>query len=422
MVVLVVDDAFEVERAGDEEDAEDGDAQRDFVADELGAGAEGAEEAVLVVGRPAAEDDGVDRQAADGEDVDDADVDVRGDDELHGVDVVLRGAVVLGKFLLERRVVVAGGLLIDGLRPRVRRRRRGAAERHDGEGQQGGRHRDGRGDEVEQLVHLGGDDLFLEDELESVGDGLEQAPGADAVGADAVLRPGGDLALQQHQIGARALDDAHHDDDDDQGDPEVEVGVHREPSCLSCLHRQSGRVGRAEARPTAGSGTVRWAERKRGPPRGQEPSGGPSGSEAHRGVRNRPVGRAEARPTAGSGTVRWAERKRGPPRGQEPSGGPSGSEAHRGVRNRPVGRAEARPTAGSGTVRWAERKRGPPYFPVPGECHILPGRPRPGGEVLDFLRPAPCAASARGPGRGRSSRSRNTWPSVRHSPVGVTPQ
>ena len=75
---LLADDALQVERAGQQDDAEDRHAQRDLVADDLGAGAQRAEEAVFVVGRPAAQDDAVHRQAGDGEDEQDADVDAAG--------------------------------------------------------------------------------------------------------------------------------------------------------------------------------------------------------------------------------------------------------------------------------------------------------------------------------------------------------
>src|SRR5262249_54852596 len=74
VLVLVLDHAFDVERAGNEDDAEYRHAHRNLVADELGTGAEAAEEAVLVIGGPTAQDDRVGRQTADGEDVDDADI------------------------------------------------------------------------------------------------------------------------------------------------------------------------------------------------------------------------------------------------------------------------------------------------------------------------------------------------------------
>ena len=57
-------------------DAQHGQAQRDFVADHVGGGAEAAEERVLVVARPAADDHAVHRQRQHGEDEQHADVEV----------------------------------------------------------------------------------------------------------------------------------------------------------------------------------------------------------------------------------------------------------------------------------------------------------------------------------------------------------
>ena len=131
----------------------------------------------------------VDRQAADGEDEDDADVDVRGDDELVGV-VVLAG----------RRLLI-GLLDFSGARLRSAARGRaaacvGRAERHDGEGQQGGADGDGRGEQEEELIDVRGDDVFLEEELEPSAIGCSRPARPDAVGAEAVLHVGRDLALQ----------------------------------------------------------------------------------------------------------------------------------------------------------------------------------------------------------------------------------
>ena len=64
-------------------DAQDAQAQRNLVGDQLGARPQPAEEAVFVVAGPAAEDDAVDGDAAQGEDVDHADVDARRDDQLN---------------------------------------------------------------------------------------------------------------------------------------------------------------------------------------------------------------------------------------------------------------------------------------------------------------------------------------------------
>ena len=101
-------------------------------------------------------------------------------------------------------------------RPRRRHRR---PERHDGERQQRRPGGDAGGQHEEQLVDVGGDDVFLEEDLGPVGDRLEHAAPAEAVGADAVLHVGGDLALGVDQVERAAEQRAHrheHDDDRDE--------------------------------------------------------------------------------------------------------------------------------------------------------------------------------------------------------------
>jgi hypothetical protein len=53
--------------------------KREFIGDQLGTGAKAAQKAVLAVTRPATQDDAVNGDAGEGEDVDHADVDSRGD-------------------------------------------------------------------------------------------------------------------------------------------------------------------------------------------------------------------------------------------------------------------------------------------------------------------------------------------------------
>ena len=59
--------------------ADDREGQRDLVADHLRGAAQPAEQRVLVVARPAGDEQADHRQAEDGEEVDDADVEVGGD-------------------------------------------------------------------------------------------------------------------------------------------------------------------------------------------------------------------------------------------------------------------------------------------------------------------------------------------------------
>ena len=79
---LLLDRPLQVQRAGEQDHAEHRQPQWDLVADELSARAEGAQHAVFIVRRPAAENDPIDRQAGDRECEENADVQARGDDEL----------------------------------------------------------------------------------------------------------------------------------------------------------------------------------------------------------------------------------------------------------------------------------------------------------------------------------------------------
>ena len=116
VAVLPVDDRVQVERAGDQDHAQDRHAQRDLVADELGAGAQAAEERVLVVRRPARQDHAVDRQAADREDVDDADVDARRDLELRPAAEDVRRVGPTGPNGTTAKPIVAAMIAITGAR------------------------------------------------------------------------------------------------------------------------------------------------------------------------------------------------------------------------------------------------------------------------------------------------------------------
>ena len=71
---------------------------------------------------------------------------------------------------------------------------------------------DGRDDE-ERALDGEGHEVFLEEELDAVGERLQQAEGADAAGSPAVLHAAEDLALQQHGVGDRRERDDEHDGD-----------------------------------------------------------------------------------------------------------------------------------------------------------------------------------------------------------------
>ena len=73
---LGVDDVHQREALGQHHDADHRQAHGDLVRDELGGGAGGAEQAVLVAARPAAQDQAVEAEAGEGEQEQHADVQV----------------------------------------------------------------------------------------------------------------------------------------------------------------------------------------------------------------------------------------------------------------------------------------------------------------------------------------------------------
>ena len=160
-----------LKRLGAEDDADQREAKGELVADHLRGGAEAAEERELVVRRPAGERDAVDADRRDAEDDEQADVEV-GDVEHLDADAVY----------------------CDRLH---------AAEGDDGDGDERAGKRDDGSDDEERAFGGDGHEVFLEEELDAVGERLQQAEGADAGGSPAVLDAAEDLALQQHRVGDR---------------------------------------------------------------------------------------------------------------------------------------------------------------------------------------------------------------------------
>ena len=133
---------------------------------------------ILVVRRPAGERDAVDADGGDAEDDQQADVEVG---DLEDVDAVLTVTC--------------------------------CAEGHDGDGDERAGERDDRREDEERALDGERHEVFLEEELDAVGERLQQAEGADARGSPAVLHAAEDLALQQHGVGDRRQRDDEHDDD-----------------------------------------------------------------------------------------------------------------------------------------------------------------------------------------------------------------
>ena len=79
-----------------------------------------------------------------------------------------------------------------------------------------------------RLIGIGGNDVFLEQQLQGVGDGLQQAVRADAHGAEAHLEIGQNFALHQHDVARHQREYCDHHDQYGHGDEQgvVENGVH----------------------------------------------------------------------------------------------------------------------------------------------------------------------------------------------------
>ena len=174
---LLVDQFAEVERAAKEEDRDDAHAHRDFVGDQLGAGADAADEWILGIGRVTGEHDPVNRERHDAKGVEHADVQV-GDDHL---------------------------LLAQG-----------RAEGNDRDRQERRDHRHRRREPEVDLADMRRREVLLEERLKAIGDRLENAqpheewsdhrdrgnPGnGGAIRTHAILDERRDLALHEHRVG-----------------------------------------------------------------------------------------------------------------------------------------------------------------------------------------------------------------------------
>ena len=85
------------------------------------------------------------------------------------------------------------------------------------------------GREPEQrLVRIGGDDVFFEQQLERVGDGLQQPVRADAHGPQAHLEIGQNFSLHQDDVAGHQRKQRYHHDHHGHGDEQrtVKNGVH----------------------------------------------------------------------------------------------------------------------------------------------------------------------------------------------------
>src|SRR6478609_6824104 len=175
--LLLVDDFGQVQRLPHHHDAEHAQRERHLVGDELRARAHRAEDRVLRLGGPAADDEAVDAERAEREDQDQRDREVRD----RALDVVA----------------------VDGPA--------GAPGQH-AEREQRREHRDHGRDDVERLLGGGRRERLLADQLQQVGDRHEQALGAGAVRPVAQLHAAEQLSLEP----GREREEQHHDVDDDE--------------------------------------------------------------------------------------------------------------------------------------------------------------------------------------------------------------
>src|SRR5579875_793493 len=203
-VLLGGDDRGGGQRARVQEHGHEGEPHRDLVADHLRGRAQRAEQRVRRPGRPAGQHDPVDAHRA------------HRQDEQHRhrqVGELQRGVMVEDRHL--------------------------RAPRDDREADEGGRRRDDRRDDEHQLVRGGGDDVFLQRQLERVRDRLQQPERPGPVGAGAVLHPADDAALEpDHEHGGEQQEgedeaglEQHHPPDE-----LVEVGERRDVAAGSREH------------------------------------------------------------------------------------------------------------------------------------------------------------------------------------------
>ena len=183
--LLVADDLGERHVPAQQQNRDDAHPHRDLVGDHLGAGAEAAQERVLVVGRPTGERDAVDPERGEREHEEEADREVT---HRH------RERAMPAHQADQRKVPVE-----------VHRNRRGPRD-HPGQAERRNE-RDRRRQHEDHRVGAGRERLFLDDVLDPVGGGLQEAGPSHPIGAAAVLHPGAHLSLHE-----REERHAHHHD------------------------------------------------------------------------------------------------------------------------------------------------------------------------------------------------------------------
>ncbi len=208
-------------RAGDDDRHQHAHGHRHFVADHLGRLAHAAEQRPLAAGAVAGQDDAEHFGGHDGQHEEDGDVQRPG-------------------------------------HPAV-------GERQGQEGEEGAAEGDVGPQAEEHLVGVGGDEVFLDEQLDAVGDGLQPAElAADAGGAEAVLDAAGDLAFQpDEEDGGDGHESKQQQHRQQGGDPVGEVRRHAQ-QFRQVDHEQAPPPGRGSHRGTGLTGLTVWSGRRRG--------------------------------------------------------------------------------------------------------------------------------------------------------------
>src|SRR5512145_1157040 len=176
----------QTQRPRKDQHADDGQAHVELIADHLRGGPQPSQQRILAVGRPSAEDNAVGTDRGEGQNVENANIDVADDERLD------RDAEYLD-FLARTK-------------------------RNDGKTDQSRNHGEDRREAEHELVRAGRDDVLLEKQFQAVSNRLEDAVGTDFHGAHAVLHPAEHFALGEGQDHDRQHDHAHDRGDLDQRD------------------------------------------------------------------------------------------------------------------------------------------------------------------------------------------------------------
>ncbi len=181
------DDLAQVQAAGRQQHADQSKAHGDLIRDDLRRGTQRAKEGIFRIRGPASDNDAVYAQRGHGKDIQQAGIDVRNDQAI--------------------------------------------VERHHRPGRQGGANGEDRAENKQEQVGVGRQDGFLEQQLDGIRDGLQQAPRADAVGADADLDIADNLAFRQRQVGHGAQQREQQCEDLQKNDQQCHQAIGQETQC-----------------------------------------------------------------------------------------------------------------------------------------------------------------------------------------------